>query len=115
MCLHGKVQIESAVRRFEGDRMYAVLWIADKHGVPQYGWDCIPFKNTQEVSNTIRNLREWHPDAFDDGGQVDLSDINRKRMLAGLSLLDADGLPAPTGTAPPSSDRSNDETHMGAG
>lgn len=105
MCLHGKKEIDSAMKRFEDSSVYGVVWIESAEGTPLYGWDCIQFKDPQEVSDWVRNLHQWHPEAMGAGGRINLSDINRKRDLHGLPPLTAEGLPDAAGVAPPSMDR----------
>jgi hypothetical protein len=112
MCLHGKKKIEQAVKRCESDQKFGVVWIEDKYGMPMYGWDCVPL-DSQDIANVIRGLQLWHPAALGNGGSVNLSDVNRKRVLLGCCVLSASGLPEPTDTALPSFD--NNEAHMEAG
>ncbi len=104
MCLHGKSDIREAVMRFQDSSVYGVVWIDNSAGTPLYGWDCIDFKNGQKVANIVRDLNQWHPDALQDGGSINLSDINVKRVIAGLDCISVDRLPKATGRASASSD-----------
>jgi hypothetical protein len=48
------------------------------------------FSDSQKVSNTIRDLKNWHEDKE---CWVDLSAVNEARLAKGLEALDNEGLP----------------------
>lgn len=52
----------------------------------------VDVRKSQDIANTIRDLRTWHPNGK---RVIDLSDINTRRDALGLPFLDANGLPLP--------------------
>lgn len=94
MCLHSKREIENALNSLDEDRTYAVVWW-ELNGVPQFGIDGVEFAKTGEVVSALEWLRECHPVEFKahprEEWTANLSDVNGKRALAGILLIDEHG------------------------
>lgn len=104
MCIHGKEDIERAIKNWANSDTYGVVYLQDKDGVPVQAMDCVEFSSTREVSRAIGCLKEWHPDTLKEGGSVSLSDINKKRVGQGMAALTVADVPAWEGIVPPSED-----------
>lgn len=107
MCYHSQAELDEALRsedayaRRQGIKP-TVAGIVMKDPVTKefkesYIADA---SNLQSISNTIRNLKAWHPEPK----ICNIEQINAKRKELGLARADFDMLPTPTGTVPPSED-----------
>lgn len=104
MCIHGKEDIEYAIRRDAKSETFGVVYLQDKDGDPVQALDCVEFADKSSVAYAVTCLKDWHPDTILEGGSVNLSDINGKRVLHGMAALTVADIPAWKGAVPPSED-----------
>lgn len=105
MCIHDKNDLRDSIagsaHALRTSDPYTVVWW-EGPGDKVYGVDCIDPRNTKEIANAIRNIRSWHREIK--GWTLHLEHVNLQRWMLGLPPVTQDGLPAPTGEAPPSRD-----------
>lgn len=102
MCFHTREEMEEFEKRWQADpnnhKGFVIMRDAETRAFEE-AYHC-DVTDEQAISNTIRNLRAWHP-----GGHiVDLDGVNTLRRQLGLSRIREAILPPPTGEAPPSED-----------
>ncbi len=65
----------------------------------------VPYRETQKIANTIRDIKAWHKAGMSsndwDGVWIDMESVNKARMTEGLEALTAEGMPIPIGEALP--------------
>lgn len=102
MCFHSREEMEYYAKRWRNDpanhKGFVIMRDSETSAFEE-AYHC-DVTDKQAVSNTIRNLRAWHPG----GHAVDLSAVNSLRQQLGLKAVLEAGLPAPTGEAPESED-----------
>ena len=101
MCFHSKEEADAYFRKYRM-RVVNKSVVIMRHpttGEFEEAYLC-DASDPQDIANTIRNLRAWHP-----GDKiVDLTQCNADRQTRGLDWLEEKDLPLPTGVAPPSED-----------
>ena len=105
MCIHNKRDLIRALQDSDhkiGNR-WAVVWIEGADGDVR-GVDCMEATDTQQVSNAVRNIRQWHPESAGGEWAVHLEHLNLQRWFRGLPPVALEDLPKPRGKAPLSSD-----------
>lgn len=107
MCYHSQEELDAALRREDAyarrqgiKPTVAAIIMKDpttKEFKESYITDA---SNLQAISNTIRNLKAWHPEPK----ICNIEQINARRKELGLMRADFHGLPTPNGSVPPSED-----------
>lgn len=102
MCFHTAYEMEEYMKRWRADPNNHKGFVIMRDAVTnafEEAYHC-DATDRQEIANTIRNLRAWHPGDH----VVDLSSVNALRAQLGMTNLSEKKLPAPTGEAPASED-----------
>lgn len=118
MCFHTENEMITALSRHHPDSVAAVILRTSK-GDFYAAWWCDP-TDAYSITNTVRNLKVWHPLA---GAWADLSRVNEARYRQGLAPLVEQNLPKPNrpplpsidgGTGPGFADRVRQLAGLGA-
>lgn len=100
MCYHSIKEMRAAMGRLRKRATHAFIIMRNPETSEfEEAYHC-DATDIQEIANTIRNLRAWHPGDH----VVDLTQVNEVRGKFKLESLVEQMLPAPTGVAPPSED-----------
>lgn len=110
MCIHSKADQDRALAYYRRVSVAAlaatVAAVSFTRPNGQYGFGYLIDNagDDQEVSNVLRNIKHWHNDEINAGWTINMDSVNEVRAKLQLAPLTSEGLPAPTGEAPPSLD-----------
>ena len=99
MCIHSQAELDE-YNRFASQKVSPLAAVIMRDPVTS-AFNEAYFTNAldrQQIANTIRNLHAWHPGAK----IVDLTEVNKRREVFGMTSIRESSLPSPTGEAPPS-------------